>query len=157
MYYFARENASHSLTGLQLVLAMARNLSICISHKIETKGANKGLKLQQKNGQKGEISVLISAHVERVSVSSRREFLDGFPELVKLCFHQNIKTASSFLCLAPHHLPGLTPLIGIALRALLSPVEGEGNENREVEKVEVEGRRAREKRRIGEEEEGGGL
>ena len=33
--------------------------------------------------QKGVILVLLSAHVERVSVSRMRDFLDGFPQIFR--------------------------------------------------------------------------
>ena len=53
----------------------------------------------------------------------------------------------------PHNLPGFANLISTALKA---PCHlGEGNDNREVEKVEVEGKRGLEKRKMGEEKDGG--
>ena len=101
----------------------------------------KSTKKCRKTGKKGVISALLSAHIKRVSVSRMQDFLDGFPELVYLHFNNNNKTASSFPRLAPHHLPGIAPLTNTALRAPCHLGKGEGNENREVEKVEVAGRR----------------
>ena len=69
------------ITELQVVLAMARNLSIGNESKIDPKGGKKCLKVPKKTCQIGLILVLLSAHIERVSVSRMRDFFDGFPKI----------------------------------------------------------------------------
>ena len=69
--------------------------------------------------------------------------LDGFPQLVKLYFKKNIKTASSFPRLAPIISQVLLPSSARLPEHFCHLGKGEGNENREVEKVDVEGRRGR--------------
>ena len=101
--------------------------------------------------------VLLSAHVERVSVSRMRDFLDSFPQLVKLYFKKNIKTASSFPRLLPIISQVLLPSSARLPEHFCHLGKGEGNENREVEKVEVEGRRGQGEKEDREEEEGGGI
>ena len=71
-------------TERQVVLAMARNLSIGNESKIDPKGGEKWQKCQksaQKMGQIGLILFLLSAHIKRVSVSRMRDFFDGFPKI----------------------------------------------------------------------------
>ena len=116
-------------------------------HWHRTQNRPKRWKKVPKVPKKCQKMVLLSAHIERVSVSRMRDFLDGFPQLVQLYFNNCNKTASSF--------PLLTPIISQVLLPSSAGLPedflhlGKGNDNREVEKVE--GRRGR-----GEEEDRGG-
>ena len=103
------------ITGLQLVLAMAHNLSVGTSRKIDPKSAKKCLKVQRNCFKKGVILVLLS-HTSRELVS---------------------------------------PVYGIFCHL----GKGEGNENRKVYKVYMEGRRGQgngEDRGVGRGESAGG-
>ena len=100
--------------------------------------------------------VLLSAQVERVSVSRMRDFLEGFPQLNKLYFKTNIKTASFFPRLLPIISQVLLPSSARLPEHFCHLGKGEGNENRECRRLMWRGGEAGEKGRIGEVEEGGG-